>query len=104
MFGPSFFVRIMPRCLVFAVRLTRRSAGKSLKCESEQPKGARASRRSICVCKPAGRLIDVLWATLAGLIWLLTFGIPTFLGVCLSALTRVIWEGCGSRLYLNPYP
>ncbi len=107
--GPAYvralyFVRIMPRCLAFAVRLMWRRDRKSLKCKSEQPNGLRASRRSICVCKPAGRSIDVPWATLAGLIWLLTFGIPSFLGVCLSALMRVNWEGRGSRLYPSSYP
>lgn len=114
MSGPSFCANhVLPSCnlfesrlvyLVFAVGLMRRRDGKSLKCESEQPNDARASRRSFCVCKLAGRSIDVLWAILAGLIWLLTFGIPTFLGVCLSALTRAIWEGCGSRLYPSSYP
>lgn len=100
MSGPSFCANhVSPSCylgesrfvdLLFAIGLRRGRGEKSLKCESEQPNGIRVSRQPICVCKPAGRLIDVLWATSTVLIWLLTFGIPSFLGVSLSELTRAI--------------
>lgn len=114
MSGPSFFEnQVLPSSNLlesrffdpaFAIGLRRGRGEKSLKCESEQPNCLRASRQPICVCKPAGRLIDVLRATLIVLIWLLTFGIPSFLGVSLSELTRVIRERYGTRLYPSSYP